>query len=194
MGSTTGSTDRMGSAGRAGAVLAETGAGEARSLVRRAVGAARLDPSTWAGIAADPVPGQAALVVAAAAAANALAAGGASAPLAALGSLASWLLIAAALWAAANGLGHRLGIATALRLVGFAMAPLALLVLAAIPVAPVQAAVRLVALALFLAALLAGTRQALRVETMRATLVCATAGLGLVFLAMLVLAMTVSPA
>jgi len=94
------------------------------------------------------------------------------------------------LWAAANGLRHRLALGAALRLVGFAMAPLALIALAAIPIAHIQAAVRLLALALFFAALVAGTRQALRVETTRAALVCALAGLGLFLLTLAVVALT----
>lgn len=174
----------------------ETGA--ARSFLRRALGAARLDPAAWDEIAGGAAGvGQTALVALGAAAAASFAAGTVSPAAAvesAVSTLVSWLLIAALLWLAANGLGHGLGAALALRIVGFAMAPLALLFLAAIPVAHVQVVVRLVALALFLAALVAGTRQALRVETTRAAFVCATAGLGyfLLLLTMLTVTVTVS--
>jgi hypothetical protein len=171
-------------------VFAAGSASTRRSFGERVLGAVRLEPGAWDEIARDPgALGQALAVVAAAALASALsaaAAGPASAALSSgLGSLASWLAITGLVWAAANVLGHRLGVVTALRVVGFAMAPLALVVLAAIPVVPVQMVVRLIALALFFAALVAGMRQTLRVETLRATLVCALAGLALLFLVML---------
>jgi len=171
--------------GRAEAVLGGAEEGGARSFARRVAGVVRLEPDAWNEIVGDrdrAVLGQAALVAGAAAAANAVAAGSTGPSLVALESLASWLLLAGALWGAANGLGHRLGIGTALGVVGFAKAPLVLVALTAIPVVPLQAAIRLVALALFFAALVAGTRQALRVETMRAMFVWATAGLGTLFL------------
>jgi hypothetical protein len=171
--------------------------GASRSFAARVAGAVRMEPAAWDEIARDGgALGQAALVALAAAAAGSLAAGSTGSTTAAvgslLGSLVSWLLVAGLLWAAANGLGHRLGLGTALRVVGFATAPLALIVLAAIPSVPVQTLVRLVALTLFFAALVAGMRQALRVETMRAALVCATAGLALLFLTMFAVVLTVA--
>ncbi|HSJ96842.1 MAG TPA: YIP1 family protein [Myxococcota bacterium] len=171
------------------------GAESSRSFAERVRGAVRLEPEAWEEIARDGgALGQAAVVVLVAAAAGALAAASAGSATAAagsaLGSFGSWLAISVLLWAAASALRHRLQLGTALRVVGFAMAPLALNALAAIPAVPVQTVVRLLALALFFAALVAGTRQALRVETLRATLVCATAGLGLLFLAMLAVTLT----
>jgi hypothetical protein len=174
------------------AAFGVAGAGAARPFAQRVIGAVRLDPETWDEIAGgDTGLGQAALVVLGSAAAASLAAASAISTRAAIesasSSLLSWLWMGAFLWVAANALGHRLRVGTALRVVGFAMAPLALLGLTAIPVPAVQAVVRLIALALFLAALVAGTRQALRVETMRAAFVCAIAGLAilLVLLTML---------
>lgn len=171
-------------------------AGSARPFLRRVIGAARLDPEAWEEIASGAAGlGQAALVALAAAAASSFAAATVSPDAAresAVSTFASWLLVAALLWSAANVLGHRMRPALALRVVGFAMAPFALLFLAAIPVASVQGAVRLLAVALFLAALVAGTRQALRVETMRASLVCGLAGLGYVLLLLTMVTVTVT--
>lgn len=170
--------------------------GASRSFARRVIGAVRLEPGAWDEIASESgALAQAAVVVLAAASASALAAsrhGAALAVESALGSLSSWLLVAALLWVAARILGHRLGLGAGLRIVGFAMAPLALFALAALPVAHVEAVVRMLALALFFAGLVAGTRQALGVETMRAALVCAAAGLGLVFLTLLAVTLSVS--
>jgi hypothetical protein len=168
------------------------GTSEPRGFGQRVLGAVRLEPHAWDEVVADAgALGQAALVVAAAAAAAAFAAGShegrAAALESGLGSLVSWLGFSGLLWAVANWFRHPLGFGAALRVVGFAMAPLVLVVLAAIPVDVVQGVVRLVAFALFLGALVAGTRQALRVETARAALVCLTAGLALVFLMLLVL-------
>lgn len=174
--------------------IGETGA--VRPFLRRVIGAARLDPEAWEEIAGGAVGlGQAALVTLGAAAAGSFAAATVSPDAAlesALSTFASWLLIAALLWVAANVLGHRLGPGLALRVVGFATAPLGLLLLAAFPVAHVQVVVRLVALALFLAALVAGTRQALRVDTMRAAFVCATAGLGFALLLLTMVTVTIT--
>lgn len=169
-------------------------AADARPFTQRVIGAVRLDPATWDEIAGGGAGlGQAALVVLGSAAAASLAAASAISTRAAIesatSSLLSWMSMAAFLWLAANVLGHRLRVGTALRVVGFAMAPLALLGLTAIPVPAVQAVVRLIALALFLAALVAGTRQALRIETMRAAFVCTVAGLAIALVLLTMLTM-----
>lgn len=184
---------------QAEAAFEADGEGGSRSFARRVIGAVRLEPAAWDEIASEGnALVQAALVVLVAAAASGFAAAStgstALAAESALGSLSSWLLVAGLLWVASRALGHRLGFGTGLRVVGFAMAPLALFALAALPIAHVEAVVRMVALALFFAGLVAGTRQALGVETMRATLVCAAAGLGLVFLTLLAVALSVSAA
>jgi hypothetical protein len=180
--------------GHAEAVFGAAPSGTSRSFVRRVAGAVRLDPDVWDEIGRDRgALGQALLVVVVAAATAGAASGAARATLeSALAGLGAWLVISGLLWGAANGLRHPLGLGAALRVVGFAMAPLALIALAAIPVLAVQCVARLLALALFFAALLAGTRQRLGVETMRATLVCATAGFGLLFLALLAVTLTVA--
>jgi hypothetical protein len=186
--------------GHAEAVFGADAAAEPRSFARRVVGAVRLEPETWDEITSDGgTLGQAGMVVLLAAAAGGLVAaaleGGSRAVVeSCLATLATWPLVAGLLWAAANVAAHRLALGTALRLVGFAMAPLTLIGLAAIPIAPLQAVVRLLALALFFAALVAGTRQALRIDTMRAALLCALAGGGLFFLTVIVVAFTVSGA
>jgi hypothetical protein len=168
-------------------------AGGARGFGQRVLGAVRLEPGAWHEIATEPgALGQAVLVVAAAAVAGAAVAAGEgrmAAVESCVASLGFWLGFAGLLWAVANWFRHPLGLGAALRVVGFAMAPLLLVVLAAIPVEVVQSVVRLVAFALFLGALVAGTRQALRVETARAALVCVTAGLALVFLVTLAVAL-----
>jgi len=149
-----------------------------RPLARRVARAVRLEPDAWQEIARDSgALRQAALVAVGAAAASALevaASKGGSLALALpfAATLVTWPLVAALIWLIANGLRRRLGFASALRVVGFAMAPFALLVLAAIPIPPLQAVVRLVAWALFFAALVAGTREAARMDTARAALVC----------------------
>lgn len=177
-----------------------TEAAPSRRLARRVLGAVRLEPQAWEEIAHDGgALGQAGLVALGAALASGAAAA-ASEGLTrqivegGLSTIASWPLVAACLWAAARLLQHPLRFATALRLVGFAMAPLALIALAAIPVPHLQAVVRLLALALFFAALVAGTRQALRIETKRATLVCAFAGVALFFVVLVAVAFSMSAA
>lgn len=184
--------------GRVEAAFGAAG-GEGLSFAARVVGAVRLDPAAWDEIACERgALAQAALVVLLAAGASVTAAAHIAGPGAALesaiGSLASWPLIAGLLAGAARVLGHRLPFGTGLRLVGFAMAPLVLIGLAALRIDYVEAVVRMVALALFFAGLVAGTRQALGVETMRAALVCAGAGLGLVLMTMVAVALSVSAA
>jgi len=186
--------------GHAEAVFGAEAAATPRPFVRRVIGAVRLEPEAWEEIARDGgTLGQAGMVALGAAVASSLVAAateGASRSVveSCLATLAMWPLVAALLWAAANGMRHRLALGAAMRLVGFAMAPLALMALAAIPIAHLQAVVRLLALALFFAALVAGTRQALRVETTRAALVCALAGLGLFLLTLAFMALTLSDA
>jgi hypothetical protein len=184
--------------GQAEAAFGVGEAGATTGFGARLLGAVRLDPDVWDEIAADTgALGQAGLVVAAAAAASYVASGpGVRSTVLAtvLGSLVSWLGLSGLLWAVANWFRHRLGIGAALRVVGFAMAPLVGLALAAIPVDVVQGVVRLVTFALFLGALVVGTRQALGVETARAGLVCFTAALAGAFAIALVLALAPAPA
>ena len=164
------------------------------SFWQRVLGAVRLEPGAWQEILDDAASGgQAAVVVASAA----LAAGSAAflglegtlvaAILSALSTFSTWLILALLLWGLAHWFRHSMRAGEALRIVGFSMAPLSLLVLVAIPVAPVQLVVRLLAFSLFFAALVGGTRQALRVETTRAAFVCAMTGLVTIFLSMLLL-------
>ena len=163
-----------------------------RSFGQRVVGAVRLQAGPWNEIVADPAAlRQAALVVLGAALAGAFAARATGSTTTALQSvvstLSTWPLFSLFLWALANWFGHRLRIATAFTVVGFAMAPLALLALAAAPLAPLQMLARLLALALFFAALVGGTRQALRVDSTRAAYLCLMVGLLTIFLSMLLL-------
>lgn len=165
-----------------------------RRFLQRVLGAVRLEPGAWEDIARDPSAlGQAGVVVVGATLASSLvdaAAGVASRDVVTgvLATICSWPLVAACAWAAARVLGHPVGFATSLRMVGFAMAPLALNALAAIPVPHLQAVVRLLAWALFFAALVAAMRQVLRVETMRAVLVCTLAILALFFVILTIVA------
>lgn len=158
-----------------------------RRFLERVLGAVRLEPAAWEDIARDAgALGQAGIVVLGATLASSLIDAADKATLrdiakSGLAMLALWPMVAASSWAAARMLGHPFRFATSLRLVGFAMAPLALNGLAAIPVPHFQAVVRLLAWALFFAALVAAMRQALRIETMRAALVCTLAGLTLLF-------------
>ncbi len=164
------------------------------SFWQRVIGAVRLEPGAWQEILDDAASGgQAAVVVASAALAAALASflgvEGAliAAIVSALSILSSWLILALLLWGLAHWFRHSMRAGDAFRIVGFSMAPLSLLVLVAVPVAPVQLVVRLVAFSLFFAALVGGTRQALRVETTRAAFVCVMTGLVTIFLLMLLL-------
>jgi hypothetical protein len=171
-----------------------TEAASTRPLVRRVIRAVRLEPQAWSEIAREPSAlRQAAVVAIGASLPSALVAaskGDSSAAAAAFASLLAfastlltWPLVAAVIWLIANGMRRRVDFAGALRVVGFAMAPLALLVLGAIPLAPVQAVVSLLAWALFFAALVAGTREAAHIDTMRAALVCTLAAVVLFLLA-----------
>lgn len=161
-----------------------------RSFVQRLLGAVRLDPAAWDEIAGDPgALGQAAIVALVASLAAGVAAGvgrtTATGLQGAIGTFLTWPMFGVVLWAIANWFRHPLAPGSAFRVVGFAMAPLALVVLAAIPVALLQTVVRLLAVALFFAALVVGTRQALRVETARAAFICLVVGMILIFASML---------
>lgn len=196
MGRATGQATRA-AIGRAEAALGAARVGAGHSFAARVAGAVRLDPAAWDEIARDRgALTQAALVVLLATGATVLAAAYVAGPAAAiesaLGVLASWLLVAGLLGGAARILGHRLPLGTALRVVGFAMAPLVLIALAALRIDHVEAVVRMLALALFIAGLVAGTRQALGVETTRAALVCAGAGLCLLLITMIAVALSVA--
>jgi len=173
--------------------------GSPSSFWQRVLGAVRLEPDTWQEILEDGAGGgQAAVVVAGASAASATAdfLGFSGTPITALLSFLStfstWLLLSLLLWGLANWFRHRLHVGASFRIVGFSIAPLTLVVLAAIPAAPVQLVVRLLAFSLFFAALVGGTRQALRVETTRAVFVCAMTGLVGIFVTMLLLFLAAS--
>lgn len=161
-----------------------------RSFLQRLLGAVRLEPAAWDEIVGNPgALGQAAIVALLASLAAGFAAGvgrtTATGLQGAIGTLLTWPMFGVVLWALANWFRHPLALGPAFRVVGFAMAPLALVVLAAIPIALLQTVVRLLAVALFFAALVVGTRQALRVETARAAFVCLLVGMILVFVSML---------
>lgn len=164
------------------------------SLGQRVVGAVRLEPAAWQEILDDAAGvRQAAAIVASAALASMVAerlgfeGTYGTALRAGLSTFSSWLILSLLLWGLSNWFRHPLHAGAAFRIVGFSMAPLALMVLAAIPAAPVQLVVRLLALSLFFAALVAGTRQAVHVETTRAVFVCAMTGLVTIFLSMVLL-------
>ena len=150
-------------------------ASEARSFAERAVGALRLDGATYEEIARSPNGvGQAAAVVALAAAASTFGSPERTTTLVAVfGALAiasAWLIGAGLIWI---GSRQQVPYSMLVRTVGFAMAPLSLVALEMVPLAPVRYAVALVSTALFVAALAVGTRQALRVSTGTAALLCA---------------------
>lgn len=166
-----------------------------RSFLQRLLGGVRLDPAAWDEIAGDPgALGQAAIVALLAALAGGAAngAGGTTAATVqgAVWTLVFWPAFGVVLWAIANWFRHPLALGSAFRIVGFAMAPLALVVLAAIPVPLLPTLVRLLTVALFFAALVVGTRQALRVETARAAFVCLVVGMILIFASMLVVTLS----
>jgi hypothetical protein len=147
----------------------------ARSFGERAIGAARLDSAVYDEIAQSPSAlGQAAAVVALAAAASAFASPERTTTLGAIfGAVAiasAWLIGAGLIWVGAR---QQVAYSLLLRTVGFAMAPLTLVALESVPFAPVRYAVALLSTALFVAALVVGTRQALRVSTGTAALLCA---------------------
>jgi hypothetical protein len=159
-----------------------------RSFLQRLFGAVRLDGAAYDEIAQSPSAlGQAAVVALAAAAAKVLvqiAHGTASSTLVSGASIFSfWPIGAALLWI---GCGQRVPYTRLLRIVGFAMAPLLLAALDLIPITPVRVGAGLLATALFLAALVIGTRQALRTTTGSAALLCAPLAVMTIFLPMLI--------
>jgi len=142
---------------------------------QRMLGAARLDGATFDEIARSPnALGQAAAVVALAAVASSFASPERTTTLTAVfGALAiasAWLLGAGLLWVGAR---QQVPYAMLLRTVGFAMTPLTLVVLEVVPLGPGRYVVALLSTALFVAALVVGTRQALRVSVGTAALLCA---------------------
>jgi hypothetical protein len=156
----------------------------ARSFVQRALGAARLDSAAYDEIGQSPnALGQAAAVVALAAVARAFASAQLGTTVGALFGavtiVSAWLLGATLIWI---GSRQQAPYSLLLRTVGFAMAPLILVVLDVVPVAPVRYAVDLLATALFVAALVVGTRQALRTSTGVAALLCAPVLILVIFL------------
>jgi hypothetical protein len=169
-----------------------------RSFMQRLGGAVRLDPGAFDEIAAEPSALlQAATVVLAAAAARAVAVSGIAtstdAALNGLRVLILWPAASMVLWGVAKWFGHRAGFGPLLRVVGFAMAPLALAVFQAVPLPTLVIIVSLLATALFFAALVIGVRQALRIDTGRAAFVCLATGLTLFFLLMVEIYLTAPP-
>jgi hypothetical protein len=141
---------------------------------QRMLGAARLDGSTYDEIARSPnALGQAAAVVALAAVASSFASPEHTtlgALFNALAKAGAWLFGAGLLWVGAR---QQVPYAMLLRTVGFAMTPLTLVVLEVVPLGPGRYVVALLSTALFVAALVVGTRQALRVSVGTAALLCA---------------------
>ena len=146
----------------------------ARSFAQRLVGAVRLDSATYEEIASSPnALGQAATVVALAGAASAFASERTTTLSAIFGALAiasAWLMGAGLIWV---GSRQQVPYPRLLRTVGFGMTPLTLVALEMVPLAPVRYAVALLSTALFVAALVVGTRQSLRASTGTAALLCA---------------------
>jgi len=158
-----------------------------RSFAQRFAGALRLDAATFDEIAQSPSSlGQAASLAVAAGAVKAIATGAATSAAAivsAVSVLGFWPIGAALLWI---GCRQQVSYGVLLRTIGFAMAPLLLVGLDVLPIASLRHVVDLVATALFLGALVIGTRQALRTTTGGAALLCAPAFLMLIFLPMVV--------
>lgn len=157
-----------------------------RSFADRLSGALRLDSSVFDEVGEDASAlGQAAGIVACAAVARAI---GAStigtqgqALFGALSVLAFWPLATALIWGVGSWFGHPSSFARILRVVGFAMAPLLLVVLIVIPNQWVQTLVALSSLALLFATLAVATRQGLRTDTGRAAFVCLVVAMIFVF-------------
>jgi hypothetical protein len=161
-----------------------------RSFAQRFVGAFRLDGSVFEEVASDPgALGQAAGVAAIAAIAN----GAANVPTQASAQVivnaalvfAMWPILALLIWVAGRFLNDGGELGRVFRAVGFAMAPMALVAIGIAPIKWVAIAGSLVALALYFGALVVSVRPALRVDTGRSAFVCVVAGLGFVFLFML---------
>lgn len=158
-----------------------------RAFAERLTGALRLDSSVFDEVADDAEAlGQAAGVVACAAAARAIGAAmigtQGEAVVGALGVFAFWPLAAALIWGVGAWFGHATSFARMLRVVGFAMAPLVLVVLIVIPNQWVQTLVSLSSFALLFATLAVAVRQGLRTDTGRAAFVCLVVAMIFVFL------------
>lgn len=163
----------------------------ARSFVQRLTGTLRLDAGAYDEVAADTgALGQAAAIVGVAALARAI--GSPAGPLSGEGIQAGvwvaahWPLIAGLVWALANWFGHPVRFMPVLRVIGFAMAPLALWVLSAVRFEPVQVVSTFLAFALLIAGFVVGTRQVLKVPTGRAGFVTLVVALLLFFGTMVV--------
>lgn len=158
-----------------------------RPFAERLSGALRLDSSVFDEVGDDAgALGQAATVVACAAAARAIGAAmvgtQGEAIVGAIGVLAFWPLATALLWGVGRWFGHESNFARMLRVTGFAMAPLLLVVLIVIPNQWVQTLVSLSSFALLFATLAVATRQGLRTDTGRAAFVCLVVAMIFVFL------------
>lgn len=160
-----------------------------RSFVNRVVGVLRLDASVYDEIAADPgAMGQAAAVVAAAAVGRALTAQGG--PLAEQGLLflvqitVLWPLLAVLVFAIGRWFGFQASLARIARVIGFALAPFALVVLGLVPVEAVQIAVAFLSTALLIATLVVAVRHALQTTIGWAGFVCAVVVLVMIFISM----------
>jgi hypothetical protein len=154
---------------------AEPSAG--RSFVERLTGVLRLDSSAYDDVADDAgALGQAAVVVGLAALARSLSAEGG--PLGGQGIAfmiqvaATWPIAAFLIWSLGSWFGHPTSFGRVARVIGFAMAPLLLTALNALPVEFVRIAVDLLSTALLIATFVIGTRQAQRTTTGRAAFVC----------------------
>lgn len=158
-----------------------------RSFGERLTGAMRLDSSVFDEVGDDAAAlGQAAGVVACAAAARAVGAAmigtQGEAVVGALGVFAFWPLATALIWGVGSWFGHPTSFARLLRVVGFAMAPLVLVVLIVIPNQWIQTLVSLSSFALLFATLAIAVRQGLRTDTGRAAFVCLVVAMIFVFL------------
>jgi hypothetical protein len=158
-----------------------------RSFGERIAGTLRLDSSVFDEVADDATSlGQAVGVVACAAAARAIGAAmigtRGEAVVGALGVFAFWPVAAALIWSVGSWFGHQSSFARILRVVGFAMAPLLLVVLIVIPNQWVQTLVLLSSFALLFATLAVATRQGLRTDTGQAAFVCLVVAMIFVFL------------
>jgi hypothetical protein len=160
------------------------------SFVERFVGALRLDGSVYEEIAGDPgALAQAAGVAAIAAAARAIgvlsATTSGEAVLGALHVLALWPIVALLIWSVGSLLRSPGEFGRVLRVVGFAMAPLVLVVLLVVPNDWFRGGVGLVTYALLFGALVVAVRAALRIDTGRAAFVCMTVAMAVFFLILL---------
>jgi hypothetical protein len=170
-----------------------------RSFVERLTGALRLDGSVFEEVAADSqalaqAAGVAALAGAARAIGAAIALTRAEAVLGALSVFGFWPLVSVTAWAVSSWFGHPTSFLRVLRAMGFAMAPLVLVVFIAVPNLWVQSIASLVSFALLLAAVVVALRHALRVETARAMFVGLVVALIMAFLYLVAVYLIYRPA